>query len=77
MVHAICAIYIIYVIFGHFLVIFVIYGKTGAYDMYHMAVIYVLIWVLIEASGSQECSPAFETCSKKYFQRKKGKNIAA
>ena len=42
-----------------------------AYDIYHLTVIYMLIGVLIEASGSQECSPAFETPSKDYFQRKK------
>ena len=31
----------------------------------HMTVMYMLIWVLKEASGSQECSPAYETRSKK------------
>ena len=37
--------------------------------------LYMLIWVLIEASGSQECSPAFETRSENYFQRKTEENL--
>ena len=46
------------------------------YEICHMTVIDMLIWVLNEASGSQECSPAFETRSKNYFQWKKGKYLA-
>ena len=42
----------------------------------HMTVIYMLIRVLIEVSGSQECSPAFETRSKKLFKRKKEEKLA-
>ena len=53
-----------------------IYDINGAYEICHMTVIYMLIWVLNEASGSQECSPAFETRSKNYFQRKKEENLA-
>ena len=76
MVYVVYAIHVIYVIFWSILVFFVIYGRIGAYEIYHMTVIYMLIWVLIEASGSQEFSPAFETPSKNYAQRKKEENLA-
>ena len=70
MVYVICAIYVIFVIFGSFLSNM---AKMEHMTYDHMTVIYMLIWVLIEASGSQECSPAFETRLKYIFKEKKGK----
>ena len=73
MVYVICAINVIFVIFGSF---FSNMAKMEHMTYDHMTVIYMLIWVLIEASGSQECSPSFETRSKNYFKRKKEENLA-